>query len=137
MKILIFFCILGGAMALVSLSGCLPLAADATIAWGANQRVQKTLDIDQKQTAAQTQQGVEIVEEIVDVVPYVLRVEPAPTPTPKSVQKVKVKKRVIRRAAKQEPSPCTKSWCEKVWGSEQEAVVEATPMPTASIFSNY
>lgn len=66
---------------LAVLAGCGPIAADATIGWGANQRIKKTLDINQKQTAEQTESQAVAVEDIIKILPL-LRTQPTPIPPP-------------------------------------------------------
>lgn len=63
------------------LSGCGPLAIDMTVGWGANQSIKKTLEMDQKQTKAQTESGSDFWEGLFDVLP-VFTSAPQPTPTP-------------------------------------------------------
>lgn len=67
------------------LSAC-PMAMDASINWGANQKFKKTIELDQKQTKAQTESQTTILEDIIKVIPFLT---PQPTPTPVIEQKVK------------------------------------------------
>ena len=72
------------------LSGCGPLAIDATIGWGANQSIKKTLEMDQKQTKAQTEAGTEFWEGLFDVLPAVVTAPPPPPPEKRKIQSITI-----------------------------------------------
>lgn len=67
------------------LTGC-PMAMDFTIGLGANQKIEKSLKLDQKQTKAQSDNQTTILEDIVNVIPFLT---PEATPTPAPQQKIK------------------------------------------------
>lgn len=68
------------------LTGC-PMAMDFTIGMGSNQKIEKTLKMDQKQTKTQTEGQTTVLEDLVDIIPY-LKAEPTPTPV-SQVPKIK------------------------------------------------
>lgn len=67
----------------VVLSGCGPISLSADANWGigGNQKFKKTVEVDQNQTAEQSQSQTDIAEAIIKVIPF-LTADPTPTPTP-------------------------------------------------------
>lgn len=69
------------------IAGCGPLSLDLTANWGSNQKISKTLTVDQKQTDAQVAGQTSFWDDVVAVIPF-LTPKPTPTPAPEQ-QKVK------------------------------------------------
>lgn len=67
---------------LILLTACGPYAADLTFTIGANQKIKKSIEIDQKQTDAQVTANESFLEHLIDIIPYFSTPQPTPTPSP-------------------------------------------------------
>ena len=107
--------------AVILFVGCGPLAVDFTVGWGSNQSIKKTLDMNQRQTKAQTESQVDIVDAILDAVKMA---EPTPTPTMPKITSITIETeqppapmlptptpKPVKKKITAKISPCTRWVC--------------------------
>lgn len=67
---------------LLPILGCGPYFIDLTAGIGADQKISKQLNVDQKQTTVQTNVGIATWDDIIKILPFFAAATPVPTPTP-------------------------------------------------------